>query len=365
MTYIDSIMIYIRTILFWILFIQCSSPADHNVGEESVLPAIISEKVFGDSDDPAIWIHPSIPDSSLIVGTDKDRENGGIYVFHLNGKIDHALSKTGMKRVNNVDIEYGFSFANGITDLLVATERDRNMLRVFRFPEMVPVDNGGIPVFVNEENRQPMGVVLYKRPVDGKMYVIVSRKNGPRNNYLFQYLLKEDQQGQVDIEFVRSFGRFSGKKEIESIAVDDEMGFVYYSDEQAGIRKYYADPDKGSQELAFWGQNDFKEDNEGISIFNSGEGKGFILVSDQQANRFSVYPRDGFKGHKHHHPLLGYIPVSTIDSDGSEVTSVTLPGFEGGLFVAMSTDRTFHFYRWRDLAQTFSFASSVDSILPN
>jgi hypothetical protein len=27
-----------------------------------------------------------------------------------------------------------------------------------------------------------------------------------------------------------------------------------------------------------------------------------------------------------------------------------LPGFPGGLFVAMSADRTFHFYAWDDLA---------------
>jgi 3-phytase len=32
------------------------------------------------------------------------------------------------------------------------------------------------------------------------------------------------------------------------------------------------------------------------------------------------------------------------------VTNVPLPGFPGGLFVAMSTDRTFHFYAWDDIA---------------
>ncbi len=43
---------------------------------------------------------------------------------------------------------------------------------------------------------------------------------------------------------VRKFGLFSGKKEIESIAVDDALGYVYYSDEGYGVRKYYADPSK-------------------------------------------------------------------------------------------------------------------------
>ena len=42
--------------------------------------------------------------------------------------------------------------------------------------------------------------------------------------------------------------------------------------------------------------------------------------------------------------------ASTLESDGSEITSKPLPGFPSGLFVAMSDDRTFQFYDWRDIA---------------
>ena len=43
--------------------------------------------------------------------------------------------------------------------------------------------------------------------------------------------------------------------------------------------------------------------------------------------------------------------MAAQDSDGSDVVAVTLgPQFPGGLFVAMSDDRTFHFYDWRDIA---------------
>jgi hypothetical protein len=30
------------------------------------------------------------------------------------------------------------------------------------------------------------------------------------------------------------------------------------------------------------------------------------------------------------------------------VTAVSLPGYEAGLFVAMSTEGSFHYYRWQD-----------------
>ena len=75
------------------------------------------------------------------------------------------------------------------------------------------------------------------------------------------------------------------------------------------------------------------------------------MVSDQSANQFKVYKREG-EGSKHKHDLLTSIKVSTNQSDGSDVVSVPLNrDFKHGLFVAMSDDKTFQFYRWEDLAK--------------
>ena len=41
----------------------------------------------------------------------------------------------------------------------------------------------------------------------------------------------------------------------------------------------------------------------------------------------------------------------TLESDGSDVTSVNLgPEYPNGMFVGMSTDKTYHIYDWRDIA---------------
>jgi 3-phytase len=314
-------------------------------------PDVITDTVFDDSDDPAIWIDANNPANSLIIGTDKHKENGGLYVFDLKGKIDAKRTITGLKRMNNVDIAYGLSIQGQPVDIAVATERDRNSIRIFSLPDMKAIDNGGIEVFRNDSLRLPMGIALYKRPADGAIFAIVGRKNGPTENYLEQYLLKDNGKGQVIGELVRKFGKFSGKKEIESIAVDQQLGYVYYSDEQTGIRKYYADPSKGNEELTLFGAGEFKEDNEGISIYQLTDSTGYILVSDQGANRFNIYAREGSKTNPHEHKLIASIPFSTLESDGSDVTAVSLPGFKGGLFVAMSTDKTFHYYSWEKIAQ--------------
>lgn len=339
----------------WPLLFSCKavSVPGHPAGADTlpVKPVVVTERVYDDPDDPAIWIHPADPSRSLVLGTDKHKLNGGVYVFTLDGKIDTARTKTGMRRMNNIDVAYGFSLGGRPTDLAVATERDRNRLRVFRLPSMELVDAGGIEVFTDDSLRHPMGIALYTRPRDGALFAIVGRKDGPREGYLEQYRLQDAGNGMVTGVRVRRFGRYSGKKEIEALAVDNEKGYLYYCDEQAGIRKYHADPDRGDEELAFFGQQDFLEDNEGISFYKFRDGTGYILVSDQSRNTFNVYPREGASGNPHLHPRLAVIPVSTVQSDGSELTAVSLPGFPGGMFVAMSDDQTFQFYRWADLAR--------------
>lgn len=345
-----------------VFFMGCGKPQKtEDVSEQAmatapsevVKPALVSEPVQYDSDDPAFWINKQDLSNSLVIGTDKGGDNGdgALYVFNLQGKIVENKTVHGLKRPNNVDIAYDMPLGNETVDVAVCTERNGNTLRVFRVPEMEPIDQGGIPVF-----EAPMGIALYTAP-DGALYAIISRKAGPSGSYLWQYRL-DGSKGYVTGTVVRKFGTFTGNSEIESVAVDNELGYLYYSNEGVGVRKYYAHPDSSNTELALFGEGDFMEDAEGISIFRGDQGKGYILVSDQQANRFQVYPREGTGQGPHHHPLLKTVYTSTISSDGSDVTSVALPAFPHGLFVAMSDDKTFQFYRWEDMIGTGAMAST-------
>jgi len=317
-----------------------------------IKPFLVTDPVQYDTDDPAVWINYQDPTQSLIIGTDKEA-NGGLYVFNLDGKILPEKTKK-LKRPDNVDVEYGLSLNGKRTDIAVTTERLTHKLRIYALPDMNPVDNGGIEVFTGEtgpEFRALMGIALYKNKV-GNIYAIVGRKSGPTDGtYLWQYLLEDDGTGHIKATLKRKFGQYSGKKEIEAIAVDDALGYVYYSDEGMGVRKYYADPEKGNQELALFATQDFTQDHEGISIYSLTDSTGYILVSDQQANRFHVFPREGSGSNPHLHQVLKVVNVSTDESDGSEIIAMPLnSNFKHGLFVAMSGDKTFQLYRWEDIA---------------
>lgn len=320
------------------------------IKENALKPTAVTEPAPHDTDDPAIWIHPTDASKSLIIGTDKETE-GGLYVYNLEGKIVNKVLD--IKRPNNVDIAYGLILNGKKVDIAVTTEREKNQIRIFSLPDMKPIDNGGIPVFTGETERDPMGVALYTRPSDSAIFVIVGRKSGPADNYLWQYKLSDNGSGNVKADLVRKFGKYSAKKEIEAIAVDNELGFIYYSDEQFGMRKYLADPAaKNNNELALFGQKDFVGDNEGIAIYKKTATTGYILISNQQDNTFQVYPREGDAGNPNKYTLLATIPTSTIECDGADVTNVNLgPKYPNGMFMAMSNGMTFHFYDWNHIQE--------------
>jgi 3-phytase len=336
-------------ILVILIVISLSGCMEKERNNEKIQPVIITQKAQYDTDDCAIWINEDDPSESLILGTDKN-EDGAILVFNLEGQLLEDKSVKGLKKPNNVDIRK-VNFNGKEYPLVVTTERLNTKLRIFKLPDMISIDNGGINVFEGETDNEPMGVSFYYRKSDTTTFVIISRKNGPSGKYLWQYRLDEDESGKIIATKVREFGNYSGNKEIEAVAVDDELGYIYYSDEMYGVRKYYADPEKGDEELAVFAKKGFEGDHEGISIYKLNNGTGYILVSDQKANEFHIYTREGSMGDPHKHKLLKVVDVAALKSDGSEVTNAFLgPLFPNGLFVAMSKDKTFHLYDWVDIA---------------
>lgn len=325
----------------------------HSNSEQMIEPLAVTDPVRHDSEDPAIWVNRKNPAESLVLATDKDKD-GALCVFDLTGKMIQEKNITGLARPNNVDVGYGFSLNGNSIDIAVVTERLENRIRIFLLPDMTPIDNGGIPVFEGEEQNAPMGIALYKRPSDGKMYAVVSRKEGPTDGtYLWQYLLEESTGGCITGRKVREFGKWSGHQEIEAVAVDHELGYLYYSDEGVGVRKYHADPEArdANNELALFATSGFKEDHEGITIWNIAETEGFIIVSDQAAGKLRFYPRNGKSMNKpHEHELLAVVRTQAKETDGiAAAADLVTADYPCGIIVVMSDDKTYHYYSLKDI----------------
>ena len=342
-----------------LLLAACSHAPPHAGG---LTPAVRTDPVPDDPDDPAIWVHPSDPARSLIIGTNKVKAPAGaLVVFGLDGKARQTVA--GLDRPNNVDVEYGLALGTGRADIAVAAERLQGRLRVYRVTEGGIEDiasAGNTRVFAGraDEAAAPMGIALYRRPADGAVFAVVAPKAGPRSGYLGQYRLEDDGSGRVKTTFVRYFGSFSGAGEIEAVAVDDETGYIYYADEGDGIHKYHADPahPDAARELAHFGRDGFRADREGIAIYTQPGGKGFIVCTDQLpgSSEYRFYAREGEPGRPHdHNRVLKVVRGGADATDGLEIVARPLgPNFPAGLMVAMNSGgRNFLLYRWEDVAR--------------
>ena len=71
------------------------------------------------------------------------------------------------------------------------------------------------------------------------------------------------------------------------------------------------------------------------------------MVSDQQANNFIVYKREGESTNPHEHQMIAKIPFSTVECDGADAVNFNFgKTFPNGVFVTMSNGNVFHYYDW-------------------
>ena len=333
----------------------------HAVSDDAVLAPIgETAPVPNESDDSAIWKHPTDPARSLIIGTDKIEGVGGLYVFDLDGRRRQTIAP--LDRPNNVDVEYGVAIGGRVQDIAVVTERKQRRLRLFgiddsgRLTDLAPA---GLPVHTGTmgDEAEPMGVGIFKRPSDGAVFVVVSPKAGPRDGYLAQYRLADDAGGVPALTLIRRFGAFSqvgptpaALGEIEAVVVDDALGYVYYADERCCLRKYAVDPDApdAGRELAAFGQSGYAGDREGLAILDDGHGGGFLVSVDQTRDRSSLllYPRRGDGSDPHRHVLAKRLVTQSDATDGLDIRAdlARAGRFEGLLVMMHDARRSFRLY---------------------
>ena len=304
------------------------------------------------ADTPDIWVHPTDPAKSLVVGTDK---RGALLVYDLTGEQRQIVSDG--SRPNDVGVLYGFKFRGGLVDIAVAACRAPNGMgvKVWMFDPasdtLTDITEGNfIPVF---DGGFPYGSCVYRSPRDGRCYFFVTNKEG----MVEQYLMKEAPDGKVTGERVRGFTLSSMS---EGCVADCELGDYYVSEERVGIWKFAAEPDADTTGtlIARVGEHGLTADVEGLALYYANGRRGYLIASSQGSSTFNVYERGGSNAY-----------VITIDpqagtigdvehTDGIGVTSCpTSADFTQGLFVAQDGEnapehQNFKYYRWEDIADS-------------
>jgi 3-phytase len=297
----------------------------------SVSPTLETEPVptSGDAaDDVTIWVHPTSPELSLLIGTDK---KAGVAVYDLAGKQLQFLPDG---RMNNVDIRSGFRLSGKDVALVTSVERKASQMAIYAVsPEDRRLTSvAARPISLGTE---PLGSCMYKSRKTGDFYFFCTSKEGQVRQWRL-FPAKEEGAG-VDAELVRSL---PVRSESEGCVADDENGWLFVAEEDAGIWRYGAEPGDGETRVlvdSTGEEGHLHEDVEGLTIYYAKDGGGYLLASSQGSNTYEVYERR--PPHQHVFGFrIGPNPERGIDAvsetDGIDVTNQSLgEAFPDGAFV--------------------------------
>lgn len=282
-------------------------------------------KTSGDSaDDATLWIDPSDPSRSLVIGTNKQR---GLVVYDLAGKELQFLPDG---RMNNVDHRDEFSLGKKKVSLVTASNRSSDSIAIYA---------------VNAETRkleevaarriktiEAYGSCMYRSAKSGKFYYFVTSKQGIAE----QYELMDDGKGRVDAQRVR---QLQVGKQLEGCVADDELGYLYIGEEDTGIWKYPAEPDAGQDRTRVDGVGaggNLVADVEGLTIAYEKDGTGYLIASSQGNNRFVIYRREAANEFVRSFRIVAGNGIDEVtETDGIHVTTANLgQAFPNGVFIA-------------------------------
>jgi 3-phytase/alkaline phosphatase D len=347
----------------------------------------------GDADDPAIYVHPTDVEQSIVIGTLKD---GGLSVYDLNGEIVQTIlpGAPGDVRYNNVDLVYNFDLNGTAVDLAIASDRRNDTLAIFQIDpatrNLTDITSSEIPASIfgiDDGEQTAYGLATYTSPVTGKSYVFVSQREGDR---VAQLELSADGSGSVTAEVVRTLtvpiptGGELEDAQVEGMVADRQLGYLYVGQENGGIFKFSAEPGGDTiGTLIEAVQPDgsvLVADVEGLTIYYANDDTGYLLASSQGDSTYAVFTREGDNDY------LGSFAIGdsgnidgVAESDGADVVNVPLGSqFPFGLLVVQdgfddpslvvvndaeveSVSSNFKFVPWQSVATAFPDFLKIDT----
>lgn len=286
-------------------------------------------------DDPAIWVHPTDPSRSLVMGNDK---TGGFETYDLDGRLVQRLT-FGTTFWGNVDVRQGV-VVNGITHDLVGVQQQG--VRFYTVdPQsrlLSPVTEAAAPIGVSGE-----GFCLYRSPVTHRVYGISITRGGTVNEF---ELTDPDADGLLSSTTVRTFAVGS---EAEGCVADDETGALYISEEDVALWRYSAEPAGGTTRTAVdvltSAGGHLVPDIEGLTIAAEADGTGYLIASaqgtsDPTTSYFAVYRREGGNDFVKTVRIGDGVASDDCDhTDGVAATTAPLgPAYPSGIFVCQDNN---------------------------
>lgn len=220
------------------------------------------------ADDPAIWVHPSDPERSVILGTDKKR---GLAAYDLTGRLVQFLP---LGSVNNVDVRQSVRWAGRQVDLAVASNRDTNSIDLILIgADGVLSQLGSIKVTLPDV----YGICMSKGE-QGEAEIFINSKTGRTQQWSLQA-----EKGQPIGSLVQEFVLNS---QVEGCVVDDTRRWLYVGEEDVGVWRFnLRAPQEAAVKVLGMGP-DLVADVEGLGLVHRADGSPWLLASSQGDHHF-------------------------------------------------------------------------------
>ena len=281
------------------------------------------------ADDASIWVHPTDPAQSTIIGTDKQ---GGLAVYGLDGQ---QIQYIAGGKPNNVDIRYNFPLGGESVALVGVSDKIDKKINFYKVNPVTRLLENVVAQTITVGIKS-YGFCMYHSP-SGKYYAFVTSTSATGDVQQWEL---SGTSGKVTATKVRSFKVGSLT---EGCVADDWHAVLYVAEEDVGIWKYGAEPgdspaDRIKMDSTGSGGH-LTADVEGLTISYASQGTGYLIASSQGSSTFVVYTRGPFTTNNTYVKTFKIVAGNGIDkvggTDGIDVVNFPLgTAFPQGVFVA-------------------------------
>jgi 3-phytase len=374
-------------------------PGPAVVTTDNETPVLYDDDEGGNAsgDDPAIWVHPEDSEASIVIVTAKE---GGLRVYNLDGKEIQSILATPAPRAdgvdgryNNVDIAYGLTLGGQTVDVAVVSDRFNDQLR---FWTIDPAGSGAATPLTEvtaaeqefifnpdrdavDEEHTAYGVAVYQ-PSPGTAHAVVTQE-GATTIATVRIVPAAGEIGYTDINTLEMPAEFplpdgttwipceepGVLPQFEGVSVDQRTGVLYATQEDVGLWRIelplgssdpvlldrvadfgiHDDFDPDSEEcipedegaVGFGGPN-LVADAEGVDIYYGTGYTGYVIVSSQGDDRYSVYATQGMNRSLGTFVINGVGVDDVNGSDGLAITNRPVGDYVQGLLVSHDEPET-------------------------
>ncbi len=278
----------------------------------------------GDASLVRVWLHPTEPAESLILGTDED---GAFVSFGLDGAIHQVFES---EEPTGIDVRYDVEVDGALSDIAVVGDDEAGTAQFFTISPGGELAHLGEPV---EASVHAGLVCLYRSSITGLVNLFAMDGDGLVGQYAVTF------GPEPELEELRVFD-VGGETSI--FVADDAEATLYIGEEDNGVWSYAAEPEASRPRLlvdAKLPEDTRLTEVEGLALAAAAGGEaGYLFVADEGAEAILVYDARSYA-------YLGAFEIGegVVDAvdDPHGIAVMALPlgeAFPGGLFVSQDDD---------------------------